>query len=622
MYRLRGNKPLFSIVILLLGVIAISISLFEHYLSTKNGHVAYSDVRGRDLSYEINTSVCKIIAHDPWDKSIRRFIKKMKRLICHQDENEILFTQSTILKFNKTALKLKYSNNSFSHCMYKGMSWADGNDIDVIYRNASKLFKDDVNITEDFIIVNCYNSSAGETEKKLFSFIQKKAIIERARDAKYTHYLKKYASAGKLNVLMIAIEGVSALNFRRNLPQTTNFLLSDLEAFEMHGYNKVGENTLPNLLPMISGKFCEDIMSEKAFRQIHLDNNLLIWSNYSEQGFRTLWADDYPAMSPFYNGRAGFRKPPTDYYLRPFYIALQKHYKRTDEDCLGNKQDTEIVLDYLNEFLKSYTEKPYFAFAFPSKLTHGRLNELRMADTIYYEFFKNAKERGYLQKTVIFFFSDHGKRIGRMLQYPIGKQESRLPGMFVVLPEMFQKRFPMATKNVLTNTRRLSTPFDVYDTLKHILLNKPNDIVRDTNSKGISLFNEIPENRTCKDAFISPQYCTCHKLTVLNVGDESARKAALHAVADINERTSEYRNVCQFLKLSELHSAEGLYLTDYHVDFSVTPGSGRFEAIVSFNSEMLKYKTLGNIIRINMYGNQSYCVESLILKNYCLCSVQ
>lgn len=50
-----------------------------------------------------------------------------------------------------------------------------------------------------------------------------------------------------------------------------------------------------------------------------------------------------------------------------------------------------------------------------------------------------------------------------------GKQEERLPFFSFAFPESFKKRFSQEYENFVKNSERLTTPFDIHATLKHIL---------------------------------------------------------------------------------------------------------------------------------------------------------
>ncbi|CAG7826310.1 unnamed protein product [Allacma fusca] len=74
-------------------------------------------------------------------------------------------------------------------------------------------------------------------------------------------------------------------------------------------------------------------------------------------------------------------------------------------------------------------------------------------------------------------------------------------------------------RNIDINSRRLSSTFDLYHSMNHILqefshllaikdsLNRKNEVVR--RKYGQSIFLEIPDNRTCADAGIGDDYCVC-----------------------------------------------------------------------------------------------------------------
>jgi hypothetical protein len=58
----------------------------------------------------------------------------------------------------------------------------------------------------------------------------------------------------RLSVIVLGFDSTSQLNFIRRMPKSLGFLQNNLKAIKLRGYNKVGENTLPNLVPLLSGK--------------------------------------------------------------------------------------------------------------------------------------------------------------------------------------------------------------------------------------------------------------------------------------------------------------------------------------------------------------------------------
>lgn len=53
------------------------------------------------------------------------------------------------------------------------------------------------------------------------------------------------------NVILLGIDAMSQVNFQRTMPLTAKFVRQP-GWFEMLGYNKVGDNTLPNLLALLT----------------------------------------------------------------------------------------------------------------------------------------------------------------------------------------------------------------------------------------------------------------------------------------------------------------------------------------------------------------------------------
>jgi membrane-anchored protein YejM (alkaline phosphatase superfamily) len=93
------------------------------------------------------------------------------------------------------------------------------------------------------------------------------------------------------------------------------------------------------------------------------------------------------------------------------------------------------MLDYLKQFLYKFKSLPYFAFTFLTRLTHDYLADTRKADAIYLKFFEDISRDATLNKTVLFFLSDHGIRFGAVRKTSVGKLEERLPFMFLIFPD-------------------------------------------------------------------------------------------------------------------------------------------------------------------------------------------
>ena len=85
--------------------------------------------------------------------------------------------------------------------------------------------------------------------------------------------------------------------------------------------------------------------------------------------------------------------------------------------------------------------------------------------------------------------------------------EERLPFLAVRVPDWFRERYPHKAASLRHNSDRLTTPFDLHETLLDVLdMNRPHHNVTTSRPRGYSFFHDIPDNRTCDDAAIEPHW--------------------------------------------------------------------------------------------------------------------
>ena len=108
-----------------------------------------------------------------------------------------------------------------------------------------------------------------------------------------------------------------------------------------------------------------------------------------------------------------------------------------------------------------------------------------------------------------------------------------MPIVMFVFPPWFEKVYPEAFRNFIRNTKILSTPFDLHETLQDILrftgAELDDEHFRSKNpsgARGMSLFKKVPENRTCTDAAIEPHWCACLQWRVISPETPIVQRAA------------------------------------------------------------------------------------------------
>jgi hypothetical protein len=247
--------------------------------------------------------------------------------------------------------------------------------------------------------------------------------------------------------------------------------------------------------------------------------------------------------------------------------------------------------------------------------------------------------------------SDHGARFQHLRETVQGKMEERNPFFAVSLPPSFKTNYSGAYENLLTNSKRLTTPYDIHATF-HDILDFRNVSRGNVSKRGISLFSEIPAERTCVHAQIEPHWCNCLDWTSLNPDSIEVKKAADSFVELVNTLTVHVRNECSIVEIDRVVEAKVLTpndkllkfkSSDYegNADFSMKqnadnfiklyqlivhtkPGGGHFEATVKYDvGNGIFISNVKEISRTNAYGKDPDCVTSRFphLARFCYCKV-
>jgi hypothetical protein len=156
--------------------------------------------------------------------------------------------------------------------------------------------------------------------------------------------------------------------------------------------------------------------------------------------------------------------------------------------------------------------------------------------------------------------------------------------------------------------------------------------------RGLSLLRSIPSNRTCSAIGIPWEFCVCIKETkISSLSDEKVISSAETLVNHINRliKKLDKERLCETpLMLDSITSAQLLDpphssleemknnpAVHIRVAVVVWPSGAQLEGIVKTPLlNTAEAKVLGEVNRINKYGDQSECVkDSKVLKLYCFC---
>lgn len=600
-------------------------------------------------SYVVNTPFCRIPDFNPFHSKLR--YNRLGPAVC--DRNASLVYQSGFyLIINRTAVRLSPYSNALQYCTYTPIyrpHFLPTHKNFMTYMNESDPFTNSTKVEDEFVRVECYNAKNESIYTNFHAFAQSNTDLYSMSRHRWRKHTRENNITRPLNVMLIGLDSVSRLAFIRNMNKTRDFIKDKLAAFEIMGYNKVADNTFVNMLPLTLGKFLDEIPWNKNKTFDEFD---FIWKQYFKRGYRTFFAEDWPETSTFNYIKKGFNIPPAEHYYRPLSLAMAKHkkFRYRHRTCFKDRLEAEIILNYNYDFVSTYRNNSYFSFMFLSALTHDNANGGSAVDDLFSRFFKRLYDNDLIRNTVVFFFSDHGLRYGQIRETYIGKLEERLPFMYVIIPKWLRDSHPHISNGLTVNQNRLTSPFDVYETLKDILFFNDSFNLINTSSRGVSWFREVPINRTCKTAGILSHWCTCLQQERLQNNTDFVVNATFEVLRKIKSLLYDFDNLCEELSIFQIKEAMRLYESDdiilgskgnkivensqtaiekrrkvstedIQVLFETVPGNALFEATVrvTLNKTSVQCDVIGDVSRINVYGNQSACIDDFDLKKFCFC---
>lgn len=597
---------------------------------------------------------CKIEKLNPWDDSLKQYIVDPPPLKCSK-RHQIMFVDSEgYLQFNETAMSLNKLEKSSLKCVYSTMKREDG-DVEVTFR-PEQTFTIPAFIKSHVFRVKCSN----QTNKLVYDYLHFNPVWN--DNAKNIDQIES-ESENKLSLIIFGIDSVSRSHALRNLPKSYKFLTDEFNMYDFEGYSKVGENTWPNLVPLLTGKSHRSFPLESHLRH-HVDSMPLVWKEEVMKRFATYFAEDRPDISTFNFVKSGFKHVPTDFYFRPYTLGMHKFEPKIIDflgkpswDCYGVKNYFDIQIDYLKGFLNKYKNRRKFAYFWNNQVCHEQFTTLSRGDDSLLEFLKWMQTTNQTKHAILVMISDHGYRIGGASLTHTGRAENNKPWLMIHVPEYLKQKYKWLHKTLLENTQRLTTHYDMYQTMFDLVhdvafneqITKPvkTDLVRR------NLFHEIPIERTCADAGIEEKYCTCKEKINISTSSGIVQDMAKFLVKGINDILKKQQDVCSGLDFYDVTEAsvsysnsdednipkgqkqpgffEKLFNKDikditgrYYILFHTIPGYAYFEGTVDFSEigpegETNKMTMIGEPSRLDRYGNQSHCVNDSFLRLFCYC---
>jgi hypothetical protein len=393
-----------------------------------------------------------------------------------------------------------------------------------------------------------------------------------------------------LSFLIVMFDSVSRQHFYRNFPKTIEFLnrVAEGKDFALYDFkinNVHGENTQPNLVPLLFGydlKFHKQrlvdfsIKNDKdAWKYLELQEEAL-WSHFKEMGFVTLFGFD--TVWDFLSHSTG-RKILTDHVASNFWHACRRLFGYSDfiqrQRCIGTYNSHWYMLDYLRQYYENYSGLNRFAYVHLSPGHEETGTVIRSADVDTMEFFQTMLEAAANrdEDLVIMMASDHGKHSAEWDKTAEGYLENQLPMHLVVANRGLMQRLN-ADDVLITNSFRLVSRYDWHLTFRQLSLAPYGRLSvesawyqalkhRSDSPHAVSLMMEyVKDCRTCDDMLIPTYYCTCiayQELPLLQALAVEAVQATISLAVDAINRDIQLKHAhefCMRVSLDEVQKVE------------------------------------------------------------------
>lgn len=585
---------------------------------------------------------CNIPDVEPFHPSIRPFLRPAAPIVCTHKKPP---SYTKRLNNGEYVLKLEHGTGA-RNCCYSTVTRFNLPNEDNYTKDSDYLFnisnckhiakEAHLKQEDEFVLLSCRTGNKDAYANAHATVPIKDTVKDR---------LTKWRDPNRPSVLILGLDSISRLNLIRTMPVTVS-LLRRTGWLELQGYNKVGDNTFPNVMAMLTG-MSPELLRKHCWKnaETKLDECPIIWKEFQAKGYITAYAEDTPYMSTFNYHKTGFIKQPTDYYMRPFMVSanlLGKKQRDHLDICIGPMTTTHHVFSYTVDFATTFQNALYFALMWVNNFSHNNHNTPAAMDVQVSNLLQELMDTGVLNNTIVIFLSDHGIRFGKLRETVVGWLEERLPFIYFWIPQSFKDKYPESYSNIIINKNRLTTPYDLHFTLKDIL-ERPGSTkyVEDntTNttyacSKCKSLFTEISKERSCEEASITEHWCTCTEYRDLLTSDNMLKAGVKFVLTEIQKKLDNFNAIqseklCADLRLksivkgrSKIHdlSKNSEIYDDYILVFITEPGDAMFEATVRhWKNESPQFKLMGSISRLNTYMFQSDCVHDSELKMFCIC---
>ena len=300
------------------------------------------------------------------------------------------------------------------------------------------------------------------------------------------------------NILMLFLSSTSRAHFQRAMPKLSKFIS------KLMGYEPFPTLTAYQFSKYNNFPFTEENIQSMFYKKTKNNTYIDSLKYFKENGFITGQVID--KCEKKFKDNLAHKEIEWDhenyaYLCDPNYLQKENNvYER----CIYGKSVSEYMINYTMEFWDKYSDnKKYFRMTF----NYGNEptgNVLTYLDEPLFNMINQLYNNGKLKNTAIFIVSEQGNKNNGLYDI-LGSAEFELEkkyGLFIMILNWNDKfRNGNYHQNIIKNQNFFVTPFDIYNTMIHIILGK-SDLDSDNKDlkeyKGTSLLNEIKiQDRYC-----------------------------------------------------------------------------------------------------------------------------
>ena len=437
------------------------------------------------------------------------------------------------------------------------------------------------------------------------------------------------------NVAILIIDAFSQQNLVRSLPNTLSYLNSK-GGLLFKGFNKVGHNSYPNLMAMMSGEiggpYPPPAPEGGGLYLLDKERQAIMQTVYKRHGYVSLHLEDFERFGTFARDKEiGLSQPPTDLYYRAAYMAMYKMNLLNSplipacyaclQDELIHVQEFQVIEDFLN----TYADVPNMMHVHLGQYSHNDVNMAKLYDNELQSLIQSLIEQGALKRTVLMILGDHGFQRGEQpfMMTSQGKTENDLPAFYLLPPGKLVRERKDMHANLVKNSERLASFWDVNKMLRQILSMSldvnTTSLFPNYEGHGTSLLSDVGD-RSCEEAEIPEAFCECQD-GVTDITGEQASDLATAMVRDINNFLAAFP-FCRTLNLDKVGDGSvkilgSIISVRLQLD---AKGGGKFEGRFSYSQDGEALRE-AKAVRLDLYGPTSGCVprSHAHIRPFCIC---